>query len=551
MTSIRQDTATIRTVAPHLLLTAVALLACSGKDDAPSTAPQQASPAARENADQSKATDNGTRGATPAGTSTSSTQAGSQSAPRAGASSAGMGGASSKTAASTPEQDAGPAAVGGDVPTLPAAGEWAWWGHDVAQTRANPAETRIGPNNVSQLVMKWQWTEAAVSSTPVVRAGSVYFGDWQGNVDALDAKTGKQRWRVLAPMQKVNQITGSATLDGESLYIGGDNAMLYRLNSATGAIDWAVQVDKGGSSHTYASPAIVAGLALAGVASYQNITGVGADEPFRGSVNGVDVQDGAPKWKRVLTESTGVGVTGSAAIDAVHKRAYVGTGQNYEGDSPFADALVAVDYETGELAWHVQFTKGDIYSVSKLDGPDKDVLATPVLFSVDGREMVAAADKGGAIYVLDRSGQMLWTKQLTPGGHHGGVMGSMAYFDGRIYVCSGDFSTDATLGIGQDGPAQSRLFALDAAGGKELWSTPLVGLCYGALSYANGLVYLPAGDGNLRVYDATSGLLTWSQPLGQSAAGGVSIVDGMVYVSYGWDWLDTTVPGGVKAFGLP
>jgi outer membrane protein assembly factor BamB len=118
----------------------------------------------------------------------------------------------------------------------------------------------------------------------------------------------------------------------------------------------------------------------------------------------------------------------------------------------------------------------------------------PSLFTAGEVDVVGAADKAGNYYVLDRAGKLLWATKLTPGGHHGGVMGSPAYSNGMIYVCSVDYTTDMTLG--------------------------------GRMSL-------------------------WNQSLGGSTAGGVSISDGMLFVSWGWDWVVSSVNGGVLAYGLP
>ena len=241
----------------------------------------------------------------------------------------------------------------------------------------------------------------------------------------------------------------------------------------------------------------------------------------------------------------------SAAVDPARKRMFIGTGQNYDAsDSPYADSLIALDYETGERVWHQQFTKADEYSLSKPDGPDHDVLSTPLLFTANGVDMVAVGDKGAGFHALQRDGTPVWSKQLTPGGHHGGVMGAPAYHHGVIYVCSNDFSTDQTFGLGQDAPAESVLFGLRAADGAELWQVRIPSGCYGAVSYANGVVYLPAIDGQLRAFDAVTGQALWSDALGQSSAGAVTIAGGMLFVSYGWDWILPDVPGGIRAYAL-
>lgn len=440
------------------------------------------------------------------------------------------------------------------VDTRLTSADWVSYGHDMSNTRHNPAETQISSDTVAQLQLRWSWTGAAVTSTPAYRDGTLYFGDWQGAIVALDARTGTERWRVFDPQKLIGQITTSAFVDDDALYIGGDSAIWYRANRGTGAFDWVRIASDGGSSNTLSSLARIGDLVIAGVASFQNINPVDSlvmAPPFRGSVVALDAKSGAEVWKFVLTTGTGVGVCSSAAFDPKRKRLFLGTGQNYDKtDSKYADSLLVLDYETGEYVWHAQFTKGDSWSLEDMDDGDLDVLSSPVLYTANGTDMVAVGDKGGLFQAFDRDGGFQWSRQLTPGGHHGGIMGSPAYHDGVIYVCSGDFTTDQGDGTAQSGPTASTLFALDAARGDIVWSTPIQGVCYGSITHANGVVYLPGGDGRLHAFYDGDGRELWSVELGESSAGGVAVAHGMLYVSYGWDWLNPTIPGGVKAFGL-
>jgi len=433
--------------------------------------------------------------------------------------------------------------------------DWVSYGHDMSNTRHNPAEQTIGVDNVSKLELRWSWTTAAVTGTPAYRDGSLYFGDWQGATVGLDAATGRERWRTLDAQNLVGQITTSAFVDEDAVYIGGVFATWYRLNRATGALEWRAPVHQGGSSNSLSSLQRIGDLAIAGVASFQNInpidTVVGAP-PFRGSIIAVNAKTGAKVWERVLTTGTGVGVCSSPAFDPERRRMFIGTGQNYDdSDSPYADSLIALDYETGEYAWHVQYTKADAWWLGNMDDGDLDILSTPVLYTANGVDMVAAGDKGGTLRAFDRDGKPQWTRQLTPGGHHGGIMGSPAYHDQTIYICSGDFSTDQGDGTGHSGPASSVLFALDAGTGDVRWSVPVDGLCYGSITHANGVVYLPGGSGRLQAFHDRDGRELWSVDLGSSSAGGVTVAHGMLYVSYGWDWTDPAPLGGIRAFGLP
>ena len=267
----------------------------------------------------------------------------------------------------------------------------------------------------------------------------------------------------------------------------------------------------------------------------------------------LDPANGKKVWSFEMTTGRGAGVSTSLAFDPARKLIFMGTGENYDDtDSPYADSLIALDYETGKHLWHQQFNSHDSWSLfdQHMGHADLDVLASPLLYSAGGVDMVAAGDKGGSFRAFDRDGQPQWNLQLTPGGHHGGVMGSPATHAGVVYVCSGDFSTDDGATDGISGPALSKLFALDGASGAVVWQVPIDGTCFGAITHANGVVYLPGGVG-LRAFDDRDGRLLWSVDLGQSSAGGVTIAQGMLFVSYGWSWSDLGAPGGVKAFALP
>jgi polyvinyl alcohol dehydrogenase (cytochrome) len=451
--------------------------------------------------------------------------------------------------------DGEPPDAGGASPPVPdasPANDWPSYGRDLANTRDNPVEARIDRSTVASLRPHWTWRTAAVTSTPAYFQGVLYFGDWRGYAVALDARTGRELWRVLLPGQTIAQVTGSASVDAESVYIGSD-VSLYKLARASGAVQWSTAVGSAESSaHVYSSPAVAGDSVLTGVGSFQNVNPIAdglALPPFRGSMVAVDRETGAERWRFSLTTGKGVGVAASAAVDLALGRLFIGTGQNYDdSDSPYADSLLALDLSTGAYVWHRQFTPADQYSLTHLHGPDHDVLATPNLLA-DGA--VVVGDKGGSFFAFERDGTPRWAKEITPGGHHGGVMGSAAASGDAIFVCSGDFSTDHTLGLGQDGPARSMLLALAAKDGSTLWSVPIEGACYGAVSHARGVVYLPTVAGAVHAYAADDGELLWSDPLPGSSAGGITIADGMLFVPFGWDWIDTSAPGGVVAYALP
>ena len=76
-----------------------------------------------------------------------------------------------------------------------------------------------------------------------------------------------------------------------------------------------------------------------------------------------------------------------------------------KGDNLFAESLVAVDVDTGELIWHFQMVHHGVW--------DYDLPAAPTLIdiTVDGRDIKAVAQisKQGFTYVFDRiTGEPVW-----------------------------------------------------------------------------------------------------------------------------------------------
>ena len=73
--------------------------------------------------------------------------------------------------------------------------QWPVAGHDLNNTRNQPAENQINPDNVHLLTTKWAFTTAGnVSATPTVFGDAVYFPDWGGNLYAVRPDNGQAIW---------------------------------------------------------------------------------------------------------------------------------------------------------------------------------------------------------------------------------------------------------------------------------------------------------------------------------------------------------------------
>ena len=96
-------------------------------------------------------------------------------------------------------------------------------------------------------------------SSPAVWNGGVYFGSGDGLVYALDAASGKLKWRFAT----ADVVHSSPGISDGTLYIGSWNTYLYALDAASGKEVWRCKTGDDGEIHNHvgiqASPAVADG----------------------------------------------------------------------------------------------------------------------------------------------------------------------------------------------------------------------------------------------------------------------------------------------------
>jgi polyvinyl alcohol dehydrogenase (cytochrome) len=385
----------------------------------------------------------------------------------------------------------------------------------------------------------------------------VYVGDWFGNLRAHSAADGAPIWEKSVSAFAIDD---SPLVMGGKVYAGDGGGNLIAVDQATGELLWTADLDPHPQAHVYSSPIGVGDLVMIGIASIELVTPV-ADYTFRGSVVGVDAATGMERWRVHMTTDdanagAGVSVWSSVSVDTERKIAYIGTGQTYEEPaSPLGDALVAIRYEEGTIAWSRQFTTGDVFTIGNPSGPDFDIGATPNLFSADGADWVSVGDKGGRFAVLDReTGQdKKWEKELSQGSPQGGVMDSAAYAGGVLFVASNEFRVGGSFDDPLEGDVHFT-YALRVESGDEVWKREDPFPSVGGLAHANGVVFNATTDGTVHAYDAGSGDELWSDKAGALMASGPSVAEGMLFVTHGFTFFKTgggIIDGGLVAYGLP
>jgi outer membrane protein assembly factor BamB len=106
--------------------------------------------------------------------------------------------------------------------------------------------------------LRWKFhTGNVIHASPAVADGVLYIGSWDSYFYALDAASGKQRWRFKTGEDpKINNQVGiqsSAVVADGMVYFGCRDSHLYALDAASGAARWAYST---GESWVISSPAV-------------------------------------------------------------------------------------------------------------------------------------------------------------------------------------------------------------------------------------------------------------------------------------------------------
>lgn len=404
-------------------------------------------------------------------------------------------------------------------------GEWPFYGRDLSNSRDGGSD---GPsyNEVPRLAPAWIHSsqDGDYTGTPVVAGGQVVVGSSGGTVTALDAETGKERWSH----DFDKPINASAAISSGIVYIPlvvPGRPSVAALDADTGRVLWETVIDTQPTADTYGSPAIWDGRVFIGTSGFFGEQVSEVDVQARGSVVALDAVTGERRWKTYTVPEghDGGAVWSTPAIDPETRRLYVGTGNAYhEPVGPMTDSMVAIDPDTGAVIDHFQAVAGDAWNGVEdwPENPDADFGSSPNLFDgPGGRKLVGQGAKSGLYWALDR-GTMdpVWNTRTGPGTFSGGIIGSTAVDDDRIY---GSIAPGALA------------WALERDG-RLAWASPNGGpLNYGATSVSNGVAYANDLSGVLVAREVKTGLMLARLPLGAPAWGGVSVAGGTVFTATG------------------
>jgi alcohol dehydrogenase (cytochrome c) len=125
---------------------------------------------------------------------------------------------------------------------------WPLHGHDLGGQRFSPLSA-LDTGTVARLVPKWTYhsgVTATFQATPIVAGGVMYVSLPFSGVAALDAATGRERWRYTHVSRAARLCCGPANrgvaVSGGTVYVGTVDGRLVALDAATGAVRWDVTV---------------------------------------------------------------------------------------------------------------------------------------------------------------------------------------------------------------------------------------------------------------------------------------------------------------------
>ena len=441
-----------------------------------------------------------------------------------------------------------------EPPGAPVSADWTTLAYDLHSTYWNKKETKVSKASAPRLVKAWEFDAgagAAVTSTPVIAGGRVYVATSPDSsegrgVIAIDLVTGGEIWRNSSV-----QGYSSLALDQGILYLHDTTGVVHALAADDGRVLWEHKTDENQYLAGFSSPVVTKDFVLVGGSSLEeSVVRPGESATFRGFVIALNKSDGSLAWKKHTVEPPGSGaaIWSTLSIDEATGTVFAATGNNYTHPaSSTSDAFLALPLANGtDFLWTSQILAGDVFTITQSNGsPEADFGANPVLLEVEGRRLVAGGNKGGDIWVLDRSnGTVIAQRNVSMGsGTTGGIFNSGAWDGTRLLFVVNRASGTAP---GSADPI-SKLMAFNPRTLDIVWERRINGLGMSPISLANGAGFF--GDNKtLQAFDTSTGEVLFEFPTEGTIGTAPAISNGYVIFGSGMPWISTA--RGTKYYAL-
>jgi alcohol dehydrogenase (cytochrome c) len=266
----------------------------------------------------------------------------------------------------------------------------------------------------------------------IIETNGTLYASAPDNAWAIDARTGTVLWHYYWKTKGGTHTSNKGMgIYGDWLFMETADDYLVSIEARTGKERWHKEIAHFSEQYfSEAAPIVIGNHVLVG-------GGNDTDEP--GSLSSFDPATGDLQWKFNATPMNpgDLGLDTWPSLEAArHGGGNIWTAGSYDpdthlyifgtgnpapaygssvrpGDNLFTCSLVAVNVDTGKMAWY--------YQTSPHDTHDWDSAQTPVLvdgqFNGQARKLVLQATRNGYFFVLDRvTGEHLLTTRFTPWG---------------------------------------------------------------------------------------------------------------------------------------
>jgi quinohemoprotein ethanol dehydrogenase len=325
---------------------------------------------------------------------------------------------------------------------------------------------QINTGNVSRLGLEWSFDigpgGGGQEATPLFANGTIYgITNWS-IVFAVDAKTGKEKWRwdpevnqtAVRPRICCGVVNRGIAMYQNLIIAPVIDGRLQAHDMESGKVVWEARVAYSQDEQTITmAPRVAKGKVIIGVS--------GGDRPTRGFFAAFDALTGRQVWKFYTVPGDpskpfespamkkaaetwegewwkfggGGAVWDGMAFDADAGLIYVGTGnaepwpdelRRTKGvaspvkDNLYVCSMLAVHVDTGQLAWYYQLVPADAWDYDSV----QQLTLADLTINGRSRKVIMQAPKDGFFYVLDRItgsfisaqpySQVTWAKGIDP-----------------------------------------------------------------------------------------------------------------------------------------